>query len=347
MKRLARHVRLALSKNRLYVGCGSEQYVIDDEREISVAIDLCAALASADMSLNDVPSALAIDPSLLEKVVRELEARNYLCSTYDDGVERYSRNHRFFTLMGVDPRQAQRKLESAHVSILGCGGIGNHMAASLAGIGVGTLDLIDPDVVEVSNLGRQVLFTEASLGRRKVHELMGAIRLRNPSVNVRAIVASMDAPDDLLEIGRPDLLVVSADTPDDLLRKVNNYCVARAVPYVNVGYMNDIAVWGPFYVPGKGGCFECGLLRLGFRDGPICENWGAKVASVNRRYLPPSFPTINAIAAYLACQDVVNFLCEIGEMKSLGRRVGLHVRRLDFEFQDFSENPECRVCSVR
>lgn len=73
---------------------------------------------------------------------------------------RYSRNHLHYQSYGMNPASVQYTLSQKVVIILGCGGIGNHVSAILASSGVGKLILVDNDVIEITNLTRQILFTE-------------------------------------------------------------------------------------------------------------------------------------------------------------------------------------------
>src|SRR5690606_16641134 len=87
-------------------------------------------------------------------------------------LDRYSRGHDFFRWADVTPREhgwdAQLRLRSARVLVIGVGGAGTSAAQALAASGVGLLHLVDDDRVELSNLNRQLVYTEADIGRAKV-----------------------------------------------------------------------------------------------------------------------------------------------------------------------------------
>src|SRR5882724_6572441 len=102
---------------------------------------------------------------------------------------RYSRQERFQPL-GID---GQRRLQSARVAIAGCGALGTFHAESLARAGVGMLRIIDRDFVEISNLHRQFLFSEADAAEATPKAVAAARRLTqiNSTITVEPIVADL------------------------------------------------------------------------------------------------------------------------------------------------------------
>jgi molybdopterin/thiamine biosynthesis adenylyltransferase len=143
-------------------------------------------------------------------------------------IERYAR-HLVLREVGGP---GQQKLKAASVLIVGAGGLGSPAALYLAAAGVGTMFLVDPDVVDRSNLQRQVLFAEADIGRPKAEA--GADRLAdlNPRVFVAGYQAAFDASnaDELVE--RVDLVL---DGTDDFAVRyaVNEACVRHGKPLVS------------------------------------------------------------------------------------------------------------------
>jgi len=174
---------------------------------------------------------------------------------------RYNRTNLYYQSVGGNPANINQKLESAQVSIIGCGGIGNHVAAMLACNGVGKICLIDSDVIELSNLTRQILFTEKSVGKFKVDVLAEEIHARNSEIIVKKLNLMISSSSDFDQLDHRDLFIISADSPG-LVKIANQYCIQNNIPFINIGYLNDISTYGPFVIPKISGCINCGLLRL-------------------------------------------------------------------------------------
>src|SRR5881227_1639928 len=112
-----------------------------------------------------------------------------------DQIQRYSRH---FLLPQVGDK-GQRKLLRAKVLLIGAGGLGSPTALYLAAAGVGTLGLMDGDVVDVSNLQRQVLHTTANVGRPKVDSGAEMLQALNPDVNIIKLPTRIDV-DNVMDI---------------------------------------------------------------------------------------------------------------------------------------------------
>jgi len=145
-----------------------------------------------------------------------------------DEVERYAR-HLVLREVGGAGQQA---LKAAKVLIVGAGGLGAPAALYLAAAGVGHLRLVDPDVVEVSNLQRQVLFETADVGVAKVEAAARRLTALNPHVAVEGWAARLTGDNAESLIAGFDLIL---DGTDDFATRfaVNAACVAAGVPLVS------------------------------------------------------------------------------------------------------------------
>jgi adenylyltransferase/sulfurtransferase len=127
--------------------------------------------------------------------------------------------------------QGQRRLCAARVAVLGAGGLGSPALLYLAAAGVGTIAVIDPDVVDVSNLQRQVVHGVDDVGRRKVDSAADTLAQVNPLVNVVRHPVRLDSANALTLLEGYDLVV---DGTDNFATRylVNDACVLLGIPYV-------------------------------------------------------------------------------------------------------------------
>jgi adenylyltransferase/sulfurtransferase len=149
-----------------------------------------------------------------------------------DEVRRYSR-HLIIPDVG---KTGQRRLKNAKVLVVGAGGLGSPALLYLAAAGVGTLGVIDFDVVDESNLQRQIIHGQSDIGRPKAVSAMESIREVNPLVNVVLHEERLDS-DNAMQIFAPYDLIV--DGTDNFATRylVNDACVLLGKPYV----------WGSIY----------------------------------------------------------------------------------------------------
>jgi adenylyltransferase/sulfurtransferase len=125
----------------------------------------------------------------------------------EDQIRRYAR-HILLPEVGAS---GQARLAAARVLIIGAGGLGSPVALYLAAAGVGTIGLVDDDMVDLSNLQRQIAHTTARLGSPKVASAAEAIRSLNPDVRVEQHAARLTAANALDLIGRYDLVCDGSD----------------------------------------------------------------------------------------------------------------------------------------
>ncbi|AVM51848.1 adenylyltransferase/sulfurtransferase [Bacteroides zoogleoformans] len=144
----------------------------------------------------------------------------------------------------------QQKLSNAKVLIVGVGGLGSPIALYLAGAGVGVLGLVDDDVVSISNLQRQVLYSESEVGQPKVVCAARRLQALNSSVEVRPFSFRLDKENAAALIDDYDLVV---DGCDNFATRylLNDTCIALGKPYVYgaiQGFEGQVSVFG---------CGEC------------------------------------------------------------------------------------------
>ncbi|WP_455475448.1 HesA/MoeB/ThiF family protein [Bartonella sp. B17] len=246
----------------------------------------------------------------------------------------------------MDPDSIQRTLSQKVVVILGCGGIGNHISAILATSGVGKLILVDNDVIEMTNLTRQILFTEQDIGLPKTTILRRELTRRNSQVKISELQMSITVKEDINKLPKADLWIISADTPDQLVPWINEWCVKNKQAYTNSGYVNDIAVFGPFYIPGKTGCYACNTSIRSLPEKSDRLIYEA-CAIINNNFKVATFPPVNALSASMCANDALKFLGGYGNLLSTDRRVGIWSSQLFVEERSLKKNPRCKICGTQ
>ncbi len=165
--------------------------------------------------------------------------------------ERYSR-HLLLPEVGIE---GQQKLLDAKVLLLGAGGLGSPTALYLAAAGVGTIGIVDDDVVDLSNLQRQVIHNSERVGVAKVESAAETIRLLNPDVNVVQHKLRLDASNIMEILPDYDIVVDGLDNfPTRYL--LNDASVRLRIPVVSaaiLGFDGQLSVFKPY----EGPCYRC------------------------------------------------------------------------------------------
>jgi molybdopterin/thiamine biosynthesis adenylyltransferase/rhodanese-related sulfurtransferase len=165
--------------------------------------------------------------------------------------DRYSRH----ILIGEIGEEGQRKLLDAKVLLLGAGGLGSPAALYLAAAGVGTLGIVDNDVVDLSNLQRQVIHSSERIGVPKVDSAEQTITALNPDVRVVKYQTRLDASNIMEIIEGWDIIVDGLDNfPSRYL--LNDASVRLGIPVVSasiLGFDGQLSVFKPF----DGPCYRC------------------------------------------------------------------------------------------
>lgn len=168
--------------------------------------------------------------------------------------------------------EGQLKIRNASVCIAGLGGLGSPVALQLAAMGVGRIRLVDQDVVELSNLHRQLLYGAEYIGYPKVEVAAKRLRDLNPNVDVEPLPLSINADNAEKILSDIDVIV------DGLDRMAPRYAINRACQKVGVPYVFAAAIMTfgnvSTIIPGKTPCLEC--FQGNLRDDmlPTCASVG-------------------------------------------------------------------------
>jgi molybdopterin/thiamine biosynthesis adenylyltransferase/rhodanese-related sulfurtransferase len=240
--------------------------------------------------------------------------------------DRYSR-HTLIPEIGAD---GQQKLLDAKVLLLGAGGLGSPTALYLAAAGVGTLGLVDDDVVDLSNLQRQVIHTTDRVGVPKVDSAEETIRALNPDVNVVKYPVRIDASNIVEIISGYDVIVDGVDNfPTRYL--LNDATVRLKIPVVSasiLGFDGQLSVFKPY----DGPCYRCL-----FREPPPAELAPSCGANGVLGVLPGTMGLLQAT-------EVIKLILGIGD-PAVGRLLLYDALAATLSEVKVHRDPECPICS--
>ncbi|RWX48556.1 Molybdopterin or thiamine biosynthesis adenylyltransferase [Candidatus Electrothrix marina] len=173
----------------------------------------------------------------------------------DEQLKRYSRH---IILQDVGP-EGQAKLMEAKVLVVGAGGLGSPIALYLAAAGVGTIGIVDADVVEISNLQRQVIHFSSDIQRPKVDSAAEKMRAINPEIEVNSYKLYLDASNIKEIISDYDFVL---DGTDNFATKflVNDACVMAGIPFSHGGILRFDGQTMTV-LPGRSACYRCSFRQ--------------------------------------------------------------------------------------
>lgn len=234
----------------------------------------------------------------------------------------------------------QTSIKDATITVFGVGGIGSWIVNGLCQIGVGKIRIVDPDVVEESNLNRQLLFTSKDIGNPKVD----VIKEKLPDANIETFKETVCEGSDLMPIIKGSTLVVNcADSPSvqETTRIIAGYCEKLKIPYsVAGGYNMHLGMLGPIIIPGETACFNCFLEHQKEND-PL-SNF-EKIKDIEQT---GSIAPVAGMVANFHVMEIFKYLIGKGTL-NLNRFAELNFMDFSIEWRHFSKNPVCLVCSVK
>ncbi|HXH01328.1 MAG TPA: molybdopterin-synthase adenylyltransferase MoeB [Xanthomonadaceae bacterium] len=246
-----------------------------------------------------------------------------------NALERYSRHLRL-PEVGSD---GQRRLLDASVLLVGAGGLGSPAAFYLAAAGVGRLRIVDDDVVDRSNLQRQILHTDARVGAGKAQSAARTLAALNPTILIEPVHARLsDANVDALLHGM-DVVIDGADNfPTRYL--LNAACIRHALPLVYGAvhrFEGQVSVFDAGRNRGIAPCYRC-LFAMAARDedAPNCSEAGV-------------LGVLPGVIGLLQATEAIKLILGIGEPLS-GRLLQFDAMALRFHETRLAPDPDCPAC---
>ncbi|HRH51059.1 MAG TPA: HesA/MoeB/ThiF family protein [Panacibacter sp.] len=200
--------------------------------------------------------------------------------------------------------EVQKKLLAAKVLIIGAGGLGCPAAQYLAATGIGTLAIADDDTISIGNLHRQILYTPAEVGKKKVLIATEKLQQQNPQINIVAIESRINS-DNALDILKDFDIILDGTDNFETRYLINDACVLLNKPLVYGAifqYEGQVAVW-----------------NLANEDGTRTPNYRDVFPEVDAAQIPNCaeggvIPTLAGIIGCMQANEVIKYITGIGEL---------------------------------
>jgi len=228
-------------------------------------------------------------------------------------LDRYSRQ----VMLEEIGYQGQLKLKNAKVCVVGVGGLGNPITTRLVAMGVGKVRIVDRDVIELSNLPRQIMFDDSDVGEIKVEVAAKKLQKLNPDVQIEALPISVNDYNAIEVVDGCDVVVDALDSVNARYA-LNKACVAKKIPFVTGA---AVGVSGQVFtvLPKQSACYHCMFPSLDEDSMPTCSIEGVH-------------PSILSIVGGIEVSEAVKIILE--KKPSLSEKI-LHIdlENLDFLFK--------------
>ena len=224
----------------------------------------------------------------------------------------------------------QLKLKNAKICVVGVGGLGNPITSRLAAMGVGTLRIVDRDIIELSNLHRQTMFDESDVGQVKVEIAAKKLQKLNPDCKIEALAISVNDYTALEVVEGCDVVIDALDSVNARYA-LNKACIKFGIPFVTGA---AVGVSGQVFtiLPKESACYYCMFPELNEDTMPTCSIEGVH-------------PSILSIVGGIEVSEAVKII--IGKKPSLSQRI-LHIdlENLDFTSTRTFRAEECPICGT-
>lgn len=259
-------------------------------------------------------------------------------------LDRYSRTIEYFETVNLrrdtDGSRLQARLKGSRVTVIGVGGGGSAVAQNLVASGVGHVHCVDHDVVELSNLTRQLLFSEADLGRPKLEVAVRRLQEQNSDVRVTGRDLRIDGPETLAEVvAGSDAFVLCADQPRGEIRRwANAAAYGLGIPFLVAGYLGPEISLATF-IPGRTACSEC--LAVGAVEAHTAM--GLPTDDTPERTVYPVIATGAAMCGHYLALETIHVLLGL-RVQTAGRQLQRYLIDYDqYHYVEARPRPDCPV----
>lgn len=220
------------------------------------------------------------------------------------------------------------KLRNSKVCVVGVGGIGNPVVTQLTAMGVGKIRIVDRDVVEISNLHRQHLYTEQDIGKVKVEAAIEHLKRRNTDVEIEALPISITTYTAENIVKGFDVVIDALDSIDARYA-LNDACIKQHIPLIYAGALGMLGSVCTI-LPNQSACLRCIFPALSEDDMPTCSTEGVH-------------PSILYLVGGIQVSEAIKIL--LGQKPSLvNTLLYIDLNELSFERIKMLRHDECSAC---
>ena len=267
-------------------------------------------------------------------------------------LERWKRNIGFFETyasLSANKYAMQERIRDCRVTLLGLGGVGSYVSLSLLGAGVRDLRVVDFDKVELSNLNRQILYSEADIGQPKLPAALNRLQGYFPDAKITGVEQRLTSVADIEEnvTGR-DFVFCAVDRPKmHVIRWVNQACVRGGVPFIGGGVELQRSVIY-LIIPGVTGCTECWRrTHADDEDTHLLREQMEERHSENTAIGPDmaAFGPLVSVLNSLMVTEFVRFVTNIAPPIAAGRLMETRFDTMTTtQAEKWDRQPDCPVC---
>lgn len=243
-----------------------------------------------------------------------------------DEMQRYSRQ----VMLEEIGFEGMEKLRAAKVCVVGAGGIGNPVVTQLVAMGIGKLRIVDRDVIEVTNLHRQHLYTDEDIGRVKVEAAAERLRKLNPGAEIEPVPTSVTKYTAENIVKGFDIVIDALDSVDARYA-LNDACIKHNIPLIYAGALGMVGSVTTI-IPNKTACLRCLFPELNEEEMPACSTEGVH-------------PSILYLVGGVQVSEAVKIIT--GQEPTLvNKLMYIDLNELSFDKVQIARQEECLACGA-
>ncbi|TLE07817.1 HesA/MoeB/ThiF family protein [Helicobacter bilis] len=225
--------------------------------------------------------------------------------------------------------EGQKKLSNAKVLVIGAGGLGSPVCLYLAAAGIGRIGILDYDIVEVSNLQRQIIHATSDIGKAKITSAQIKMKNLNPNIRIDTYFEKLTTNNAMPIMQNYDFIV---DATDNFAGKflINDACVLLNKPLSHAGVLKYRGQTMTI-LPHESACFACA-----FDEPPAKE--------LNAIFRAGLFGVVPGIIGCIQASEAIKYILNLGELLT-NTLLTMDIKTMNFRKVAIHKNADCRVCS--